>query len=57
MPTPVTQAGSAVEQSSAQQIDPLQNLDAAAKQQLLFKLLADSPDMSALLALLAGKGV
>jgi integrase len=56
MPTPVTQAGSAVEQSSAQQIDPLQNLDAAAKQQLLFKLLADSPDMSALLALLAGKG-
>jgi hypothetical protein len=45
-----------VELVSAQQIDLLQNLDAAAKQQLLFKLLADSPDISALLALLTGKG-
>ena len=35
--------------------DPLQNLDAATKQQLLLKLLADSPDMSALLTALAGR--
>ena len=34
--------------------DPLQNLDAAAKQQLLFKLLSESPDMAALLTALAG---
>jgi integrase len=48
--------GSVAEQPSTQQLDPLQNLDATAKQQLLFKLLADSPDMSALLASLAIKG-
>ncbi len=36
--------------------DPLQNLDAAAKQQLLLKLLAESPDMAALLTALTGKG-
>ena len=35
--------------------DPLQNLDAAAKQQLLLKLLSESPDMSALLTALAGR--
>ena len=35
--------------------DPLQNLDAATKQQLLLKLLADSPDMSALLMALTGR--
>ena len=35
--------------------DPLQNLDAATKQQLLLKLLAESPDMSALLTALAGR--
>ena len=35
--------------------DPLQNLDAAAKQQLLLKLLAESPEMSALLTALAGR--
>ncbi len=35
--------------------DPLQNLDAAAKQQLLFKLLSESPDMAALLTALAGR--
>ena len=33
--------------------DPLQNLDAAAKQQLLLKLLTESPDMAALLTALA----
>ena len=36
--------------------DPLQNLDAATKQQLLLKLLAESPEMSALLTALAGRG-
>lgn len=35
--------------------DPLQNLDAAAKQQLLLKLLTESPDMAALLTALAGR--
>lgn len=35
--------------------DLLQNLDAAAKQQLLLKLLTESPDMAALLAALAGR--
>ena len=35
--------------------DPLQSLDAAAKQQLLLKLLAESPDMAALLTALAGR--
>ena len=35
--------------------DPLQNLDAATKQQLLLKLLAESPEMSALLTVLAGR--
>lgn len=35
--------------------DPLQSLDAAAKQQLLLKLLAESPDMAALLATFVGK--
>jgi hypothetical protein len=53
---PTTQVEPVAEQPSTQQIDPLQNLDATAKQQLLFKLLADSPDMSALLMSLAGKG-
>jgi hypothetical protein len=48
--------GPGAEQPSTQQFDPLQNLDATAKQQLLFKLLADSPDMSALLASLTIKG-
>ena len=36
--------------------DPLQNLDAAAKQQLLLKLLAESPDIATLLTALTGKG-
>ena len=35
--------------------DLLQNLDAAAKQQLLLKLLTESPDMAALLTALAGR--
>ena len=35
--------------------DPLQNLDAAAKQQLLLKLLTESPDMAAILTALAGR--
>ena len=35
--------------------DPLQNLDTAAKQQLLLKLLTESPDMAALLTALAGR--
>ena len=35
--------------------DPLQNLDAAAKQQLLLKLLTESPEMSDLLTALAVK--
>ena len=35
--------------------DPLQNLDAATKQQLLLKLLAESPDLSTLLTALAGR--
>ena len=35
--------------------DSFQNLDAVAKQQLLLKLLAESPDMSALLTALAGR--
>lgn len=35
--------------------DSLQNLDAAAKQQLLLKLLTESPDMVALLTALAGR--
>ena len=36
--------------------DPLQDLDAAAKQQLLLKLLAESPDMATLLTALTGRG-
>ena len=36
--------------------DPLQDLDAAAKQQLLLKLLAESPDIATLLTALTGKG-
>ena len=36
--------------------DLLQSLDAAAKQQLLLKLLAESPDMATLLTALTGKG-
>ena len=36
--------------------DPLQNLDAAAKQQLLLKLLAESSDIATLLTALTGKG-
>jgi hypothetical protein len=55
-PTPTTQAEPVATQPTAQ-VDPLQNLDAASKQQLLFKLLADSPDMSALLMSLARKAV
>ena len=35
--------------------DPFQNLDAATKQQLLLKLLAESPDLSTLLTALAGR--
>lgn len=35
--------------------DPLHNLDATAKQQLLIKLLSESPDMSALVMALTGK--
>ena len=35
--------------------DPLQSLDATAKQQLLLKLLAESPDIAALLTALAGR--
>jgi len=46
-------APSAAQQAPAP--DPLQNLDAAAKQQLLLKLLTDSPDMAALLTALAGQ--
>lgn len=37
--------------------DPLQSLDAAAKQQLLLKLLSESPDMAALLAAFVGRSV
>ena len=36
--------------------DPLQDLDAAAKQQLLLKLLAESPDIATLLTALTGRG-
>lgn len=47
------EAPNTVQQAPAS--DPLQSLDAAAKQQLLLKLLAESPDMAALLTTLAGK--
>lgn len=39
----------------APESDLLQSLDATAKQQLLLKLLAESPDMAALLTALAGR--
>lgn len=47
------EAPNTVQQAPAS--DPLQSLDAAAKQQLLLKLLAESPDMAALLTTLAEK--
>ncbi len=49
----VNSTASDVQQAPAS--DPLQNLDAAAKQQLLLKLLTESPDMAALLTALAGR--
>lgn len=51
-----TVASEAPQGQQAPVSDPLQNLDAVAKQQLLFKLLSESPDMAALLTALAGKG-
>ena len=56
--TKKAEAAAAVEATKEQQppaSDPLQNLDAAAKQQLLLKLLTESPDMAALLTALAGR--
>lgn len=50
-----TTAIEAPKEQQAPASDPLQNLDAAAKQQLLLKLLAESPDMAALLTALAGR--
>lgn len=52
---PETAAGEASEARQAS-TDPLQDLDAAAKQQLLLKLLAESPDMATLLTALTGRG-
>ena len=52
---PEAAAGEASEVRQAS-TDPLQNLDAAAKQQLLLKLLAESPDIATLLTALTGKG-
>ena len=52
---PETAAGEAFEARQAS-TDPLQDLDAAAKQQLLLKLLAESPDIATLLTALTGKG-
>lgn len=52
---PETAAGEASEVQRAS-TDLLQSLDAAAKQQLLLKLLAESPDMATLLTALTGKG-
>ena len=50
-----TAAVEAPREPQAPASDPLQSLDAAAKQQLLLKLLAESPDMAALLTALAGR--
>lgn len=52
---PETAAGEASEVRQAS-TDPLQDLDAAAKQQLLLKLLAESPDIATLLTALTGRG-
>ena len=52
---PEAAAGEASEVRQAS-TDPLQSLDAAAKQQLLLKLLAESPDIATLLTALTGKG-
>ena len=52
---PEAAAGEASEVRQAS-TDPLQDLDAAAKQQLLLKLLAESPDIATLLTALTGKG-
>ncbi len=52
-PTAAGRVPSAAQQAPA--TDPLQNLDAAAKQQLLLKLLTESPDMAALLTALTGQ--
>lgn len=52
---PETAAGEASEVQRAS-TDLLQSLDAATKQQLLLKLLAESPDMATLLTALTGKG-
>lgn len=52
---PEAAAGEASEVRQAS-TDLLQSLDAAAKQQLLLKLLAESPDMATLLTALTGKG-
>ena len=53
--TETTAAVEAPREQQAPASDPLQNLDAAAKQQLLLKLLTESPDMAALLTALAGR--
>ena len=50
-----TAAGSPPREQQTPTSDPLQNLDVAAKQQLLLKLLAESPDMAALLTAFAGR--
>ena len=52
---PEAAAGEASEVQRAS-TDPLQDLDAAAKQQLLLKLLAESPDIATLLTALTGRG-
>lgn len=43
------------EPQQAPAVDPLKNLDAAAKQQLLIQLLTESPEMASLLTALAGR--
>ena len=48
-------ANSPTDTQQAPSGDPLQNLDAATKQQLLLRLLAESPEVSALLTALAVK--
>ena len=50
-----TAAVEAPREPQAPASDPLQSLDVATKQQLLLKLLAESPDMAALLTALAGR--
>ena len=52
---PEAAAGEASEVRQAS-TNPLQDLDAAAKQQLLLELLAESPDIATLLTALTGKG-